>query len=116
MAWIPKIFEEAILRAAGRRRYHAQRREGQRQRQRIVMAALVQLNFRTYGAGRTLAQRLSVSTATISRDIAYLQQWRIKLAGLFDEETGDRIFRKFVAEQTHPADKYVITIRNGVLR
>jgi len=73
-AWIPKNFEEACKRAAGRRRYLAQRQKAQWGRQIEVLGELQKSNWETYGLGRALARSLRVSEATISRDIRQLKE------------------------------------------
>lgn len=78
-AWIPKTAEEAYRRAAGRRRYHAQRQKVQRQRQGVVLAALIERQWRTHGLGREMARKLEVDPATISRDIKTLTNRRALL-------------------------------------
>ena len=116
MVWIPKTTEEAYLRAAGRRRYHAERRAAQRERQLLVMAALAECNFHTFGLGRRLALELSVDPATISRDIGYLVEFRLRLAIEYGPQLADSIFRRFAAIQKHPRDGYVIRLVNGALQ
>ena len=63
--WIPKTFEEACRRAAGRRRYHAQKRRARDKRQLIILGVLVDLEWQSYGVGRVFADSLSVDPATI---------------------------------------------------
>lgn len=74
--WIPKDFNEACKRAAGRRRYHAKRRRFRDERQLAVAKVLLVLNWESFGYGRPLAELLSVDPATISRDIRDLRKWR----------------------------------------
>jgi hypothetical protein len=74
--WVPVTFEEACKRAAGRRRYHAQRRRARDKRQLLIMGILVDLNWPGYGIGRVLAKSLSVDPGTISRDLKYIRKWR----------------------------------------
>lgn len=74
--WVPKNFDEVCKRAAGRRRYQAERRYAQDERQLVVLTELLRLEWRSYGFGRILAKNLSVDAATISRDIHYLRSWR----------------------------------------
>ena len=47
LAWIPQTFDAACKRAAGRRRYHAQRRRARDKRQLTVMAVLVEVNWQS---------------------------------------------------------------------
>jgi hypothetical protein len=106
--WIPKTFEEACKRAAGRRRYHAQRRCARDKRQLLIMDILVQLNWQHYGAGRILAEALSVDPATISRDIKYILEWRASLtegqrAG---EKLANAVIERLVATGIHPRRVY----------
>lgn len=107
-AWIPKTFEAACKRATGRRRYHAQRRRARDKRQLIVLGVLLQLKWRSYGVGRTLANSLSVDPATISRDIQYLRKWRRSLlrGEQMTEDFADAIIGRMVAAGIHPRDGY----------
>lgn len=72
--WIPTNFEGVCKRAAGRRRYHAERQRTQSKRQWEVLKELEQANWESYGLGRTLSKKLGVSEATISRDVRH---WRL---------------------------------------
>ena len=103
-SWIPTTFDAACKRAAGRRRYHAQRRRARDKRQLIVLAVLLDLNWQSYGAGRILARSLAVDTATISRDIQYLRKWRTSLIKRYTltERLADAILRCLVAGGVHP--------------
>src|SRR5260370_22818777 len=78
-AWIPTNFDDVCKRAAGRRRYHAERQKIQWKRQLKVLSELEQANWETFGKGRMLARELGVSEATISRDIKHWRALRIKL-------------------------------------
>src|SRR5258708_33459296 len=78
-AWIPTNFTDVCKRAAGRRRYHAERQKIQWERRRRVLSELEQANWETYRMGRTLARKFEVSEATISRDVRHLRALRIKL-------------------------------------
>jgi len=106
--WIPKTFEEACKRAAGRRRYHAQRRRARDKRQLAIMDILVQLNWQHYGVGRILAEALSVDPATISRDIKYILKWRASLIKEQEvsEKFADAIIQRLVAAGIHPKRGY----------
>ena len=103
-SWIPTTFDAACKRAAGRRRYHAQRRRVRDKRQLIVLAVLLDLNWQSYGAGRILARSLAVDTATISRDIQYLRNWRRSLIKSYQltEKIADAILRCLVTGGVHP--------------
>ena len=103
-SWIPTTFDAACKRAAGRRRYHAQRRRARDKRQLIVLAVLLDLNWQSYGAGRILARSLAVDTATISRDIQYLCKWRASLSKSYQltERLADAILQCLVAGGVHP--------------
>jgi hypothetical protein len=111
--WIPKTFEQACKHAAGRRRYHAQRRRARDERQLVIMGILVQLNWQHYGIGRTLAEALSVDPATISRDIKYIRKWRASfLKGLnMSEEFADAVIQRLVAAGIHPRRGYSWTYK-----
>ena len=97
-------FDAACKRAAGRRRYHAQRRLARDKRQLIVLAVLLDLNWQSYGAGRILARSLAVDTATISRDIQYLSNWRRSLINSYQltERIADAILQCLVTGGVHP--------------
>jgi len=102
--WIPTTFEQACKRAAGRRRYHAERRRKRDERQLLVMDMLLRVNWQSYGIGRVLADELSVDAATISRDIRYIREWRehfIK-AHRVSEIFADAVIRRLVAARIHP--------------
>jgi len=106
--WIPKTFEEACRRAAGRRRYHAQKRRARDKRQLIILGVLVDLEWQSYGVGRVFADSLSVDPATISRDIQYLRKWRRSLlrGKLMTEDFADQIIRRMVLASIHPREGY----------
>jgi hypothetical protein len=118
MAWIPKTFRGVCKRAAGRRRYHAQRRRERDKRQLIVLGVLVHLKWQSYGVGRILADSLSVDAATISRDIKYLRKWRtsmIKTQHLGEDFT-DAIISRMLSAGIHPRQGYSWTLlyRGGI--
>lgn len=77
-AWIPSNFDEVRKRAAGRRRYHAERQAIQFKR-RIKVLHAMENGTQGYGAGVKLARVLGVSLATISRDMAHWHKFRAKL-------------------------------------
>lgn len=106
--WIPKTFEEACKRAAGRRRYHAQRRRARDKRQLLVMDILLQLKWQHYGVGRILAEALSVDAATISRDIKYILKWRgsFLTRRAVGEKLVDAVIQRLVATGIHPRRVY----------
>lgn len=107
-SWIPKTFDAACKRAAGRRRYHAHRRRARDKRQLVIMGVLVQLNWNSYGLGRVLADYLSVDAATISRDIKYLRKWRTSLIQTqhLTEDFADAIIRRMLVTGIHPRQPY----------
>lgn len=111
--WIPKSFEQACKRAAGRRRYHAQRRRARDERQLVIMGILVQLNWQHYGIGRKLGEALSVDPATISRDINYILKWRASFVKGYNvsEEFADTVIRRLVAAGIHPREGYSWTYK-----
>lgn len=107
--WIPRTFDEACRRAAGRRRYLAQRREIQSKRQHDVLRALqaqewLKEGWQSYGVGRTLAKQLNVSEATISRDLRHFMTLRLNLGehaqGAFDLMLRERPTRDDSSTQT----------------
>jgi hypothetical protein len=106
--WIPKTFDAACKRAAGRRRYHAERRRARDKRQLVILAVLVDLKWQSYGVGRVLADSLSVDPATISRDIQYLHKWRTSLIDTREmtESLADAIIRRLVVAGIHPRHGY----------
>jgi hypothetical protein len=99
LQWIPKTFEQACKRAAGRRRYHATRRRVRDNRQLQIMDILVHLGWPKYGIGRALAEALSVDPPTISRDLKYIRKWRASLIhdSQINEEFADAIIKRLVA-------------------
>jgi hypothetical protein len=109
LAWIPKTFEQACKRAAGRRRYNAQRQRARDQRQLGIMGILVELNWPRYGIGRKLAKVLSVDPATISRDLKYIRRWRTTFIeeGKVSEEFANAIIRRLVVAGIHPRLGYM---------
>lgn len=116
-AWIPKTFDQVCKRAAGRRRYHAQRRRERDNRQLAIMGVLVQTKWQHYGMGRALAEALSVDPATISRDIRDILRWRkalIKGVELSDE-FADAVIQRLIAKRIHPRHGYTWTYlyKNG---
>jgi hypothetical protein len=117
--WIPKTFEQACKRAAGRRRYHAKRRRARDKRQLLIMSIFVDLNWRPhYGIGRTLAEALSVDPATISRDIRYILKFRASLIKDYkvSEKFADAVIQRLVAAGIHPRAGYswTYTYTHGV--
>ena len=111
--WIPKTLKQACNRAAGRRRYHAQRRRARDERQLVIMDILVQLNWQHYGIGRRLAEALSVDPATISRDINYILKWRASFVEGYKvgEKFADVVIRRLVAAGIHPRGGYSLTYK-----
>lgn len=111
--WIPKNFDEVCKRAAGRRRYHAQRRRARDERQLINMGILAKLNWPRYGIGRTLAEILSVDPATVSRDLRYLRKWRASFMeeSKVSEKFADAIIQRLVAAGIHPRLGYSWTYK-----
>ncbi|MDQ3257361.1 MAG: HTH domain-containing protein, partial [Acidobacteriota bacterium] len=69
MAWAPKDFNEACLRAAGRRAYNARRRLARAARISRILA----LQDRYELTGRELAAMLRVHEGTISRDLKFIE-------------------------------------------
>ena len=106
--WIPKTFEQACKRAAGRRRYLAKRQRVRDNRQLQIMDIMVQLNWPRYGIGRALAQALSVDPATISRDLKYIRKWRASLihGNEVSEHFADAIIERLAAAGIHPRRGY----------
>jgi hypothetical protein len=103
----------ACKRAAGRRRYHAQRRRARDDRQLLIMAILVRLNWPGYGIGRTLAEVLSIDPATISRDLKYIRKWRASLikGSKVSEEFADAVIRRLIVAGIHPRGGYSWTYK-----
>jgi len=71
MSWSPKNFNEACLRAAGRRAYNRQRRL---ERARRISAILVIQDHHGEVKGRILAAAFGVHEATISRDLKFIKR------------------------------------------
>lgn len=108
-SWIPKTFDAVCRRAAGRRRYHAQRRRERDKRQLIVLGVLVLLKWQSYGVGRLLANSLSVDPATISRDIQYLRKWRRYFLNGETEDFVNAVIWRMVLAGIHPRHGYFFT-------
>lgn len=117
-------FDQICRRAGGRRRYHAQRQKVQRERQMVLLALLVQLNWQNlYGMGYKLARALSVDGAQISRDINYLLQWRkslindlrISVGQSTSEAFAGVIAQKLLKANVHPKQgfSYTLDIKGG---
>jgi predicted DNA-binding transcriptional regulator YafY len=70
MSWTPKNFNEACLRAAGRRAYNARRRLARTVR---ISRILALQDFHDL-TGRELAALLKVHEATISRDLRFINR------------------------------------------
>lgn len=74
MNWgAPTDFDLVCRRAAGRRRYNAERRAEARERYKQVVEAVMSPNGRKRGSQAQLARALGVSRSTICRDVA---KWR----------------------------------------
>lgn len=71
MSWSEQIdFDKVCKRAAGRRRYNAQRQAEARKRFKVVLNATFPPEGRKRGAQAQLARVLGVHPSTISRDVA----------------------------------------------
>ena len=70
MSWLPKNFNEACLRAAGRRAYNKRRRLSRQARISRIFALQDQYSI----TGRELAVLLRVHEATISRDLKFIER------------------------------------------
>jgi DeoR/GlpR family transcriptional regulator of sugar metabolism len=71
--WVPQSFDEAIKRAAGRRRYNYTRRI----KAELRRAELIEFVFEengAYGLQAQAARRFGVSESTISRDMAAIMK------------------------------------------
>lgn len=74
MSWsAPTDFDLVCKRAAGRRRYNAQRQAEARERFKIVIAAILPPEGRQRGTQAQLARALGVHPSTISRDV---KKWK----------------------------------------
>jgi hypothetical protein len=116
-SWIPRTPEDAYRRAAGRRRYQAQRQKSQRDRQVTVLAVLARIKWqRSYGIGSKLAAHFKVHRATICRDFDYLIQWRTELTSRVGSRDADQIVQALLDEDAHPKNGYSFQRRyiNGV--
>ena len=116
--WIPKTFEQACKRAAGRRRYHAKRQRARDERQLVIMGLLSEIGWANYGAGRILAKCLSVHSATISRDLKYLREWRASFITQqkITDKYADAVIERLVTARIHPrcAFSWMCTYYQGV--
>src|SRR5258705_5173292 len=104
--WNPKTFKGVCKRAAGRRRYNAERQRKRDNRQLVIMGILVKLNWPDYGIGQILAEALSVNAATISRDLKYIRELRRSLiedrADRMSDDFADAIILRLVSARIHP--------------
>ncbi len=71
MSWVPRSFNEACLRAAGRRAYNARRRLSRAAR---ITRILALQDRRALMTGRDLAALLRVHEATVSRDLKFIER------------------------------------------
>jgi hypothetical protein len=72
--WSTEIsFDEVCKRAAGRRRYNAERQAKARERFKIVLAATFPPEGRKRGAQAQLARALGVHPSTVCRDV---KRWK----------------------------------------
>lgn len=70
MSWTPANFDEACLRAAGRRAYNAKRQGARAARISRILGLLDTYEL----SGRDLAALLGVHEATISRDLQFINK------------------------------------------
>jgi predicted DNA-binding transcriptional regulator YafY len=70
MSWTPKNFDEACLRAAGRRAFNRRRHLTRAARISRILALQGQRDF----TGRELSVLLHVHEATISRDLKFIEK------------------------------------------
>ena len=71
MDWSAKTdFDSVCKRAAGRRRYNAERRAEARERYKLVVEAIMPPEGRKRGSQAQLARALGVHRSTICRDVA----------------------------------------------
>jgi hypothetical protein len=86
MSWSNKTdFETVCKRAAGRRRYNAERRAKARERFMIVTKQTVPLEGRKRGSQARLARVLGVHRSTISRDVT---RWKQLLLEVMERRRG----------------------------
>ncbi len=85
----PKNFNEACLRAAGRRAYNARRRLARAAR----ISRILSLQDRYDLTGRALAARLRVHEGTISRDLKFIEGVRASYRSATGCEMTARSFR-----------------------
>lgn len=107
--WIPATFEEACKRAAGRRRYHAERRRARDKRQLLIMRYMVDGNWPGHGIGRVLARKHSVDPATISRDLKYIRKFREHLVKRHGSNFADAVIKRLATAHIHPRQGYWVS-------
>lgn len=77
MNWsAPTDFDLVCKRAAGRRRYNAERQAGARERFKIVLMTILPPEGRERGTQAQLARSLGVHPSTICRDV---KKWKLTL-------------------------------------
>ncbi len=90
MTWTPASFNEACLRAAGRRAYNAARRRARAARISRILALLDLYDL----SGRDLAALFRVHEATISRDLRFIKQVKADYRRRTGCEMAARSFRR----------------------
>jgi hypothetical protein len=119
-SWIPLSSDDAYKRAAGRRRYLAERRRARDKRHLKIMRIMSESNWPLYGLGRILAKKLSVDPATISRDLRLIRAWRNRLAGRLRKMNREKFLSaaisQFIAQHIPPRVEFLLTYHeiNGV--
>lgn len=98
MPWIPKTPDEVYRRAAGRRKYHAERRRVQAIRRGGVLSVLIDRQWEAHGIGRELAQRFKVDASQISRDIHHITSLRSQLLEKYGTEITASVLRMMFPE------------------
>lgn len=86
-------FEIVCKRAAGRRRYNAEKRAKARERYRIVIEVALSPDGRKRGAQTQLARLLGVHRSTICRDIAKWKRTLLKAMQLVQARKSLNLFR-----------------------
>ena len=118
--WIPANANEAYKRAAGRRRYHAERQRARDKRHLKIMRIMSESDWPLYGAGKILAKKLSVNPSTISRDLRFIRAWRKRLTGRLRKMNREKFLSaaisQFIAQRIPPRVEFVLTYHeiNGV--
>ena len=91
MDWSAPTDSDAVnKRAAGRRRYNAERRAEARERYKLVVEAIMPPDGRKRGSQAQLARALGVHRSTISRDVAKWRRFLLEVMHRYRALMGER--------------------------